>query len=141
MFEAGFVSTGLASRHLFLERLEIASSQTLHDILSAVSFLPNKLHNCTLELLATASNSVEWQRQVRDHLNDLLHLFAPVLPTTLIYGAMKELCMGFVKKSQEENFHLTRIKVLELEAAGEIEALDLDVRAEMSASVAEWLRG
>ena len=40
-----------------------------------------------------------------------------------------------------KNFHLTRIKVLELEAAGEIEALDLDVRAEMSASVAELLRG
>lgn len=54
---------------------------------------------------------------------------------------MKELGLGFVKKSQEERFHLTRIKVLELEATGDIEALDLDVRAEMSASVANWTRG
>ena len=141
MFDAGFVSEGLASRHLFLERLETASSQTLYEILASASFLPNKLHNRTLELLATASNSVESQRQVRDHMIDLLHLFAPVLSTTLIYGAMKELGLGFVKKSQEENFHLTRKKVLELEATGEIEALDLDVRAEMSASVANWTRG
>ena len=48
MFDAGFVLIGLASRHLFLERLEIASSQTLHDILSAVSFFPNRQHQTPL---------------------------------------------------------------------------------------------
>ena len=141
MFDAGFVSKGLASRHLFLERLGSASFQTLHKILAATSFHPNKLHRRTLQLLATATDSVEWQSHVRDHMNDHLHLFAPVLSTTLIYGAMKELALGFVKKSQEERFHLTRTQVLELEAAGEIEALDPDVRAEMSASVANWTRG
>lgn len=140
MFDAGFMSNGLASRHSFLERLETASSKTLYKILVSASFLPNNLHNRSLQLQSTASDSVEWQRQVREHMNDLLHLSAPVLSTTLIYGAIKELGLGFVKKSQEERFHLTRIKVLELEAAGDIEALDDDVRAEMCASVAAWTR-
>jgi hypothetical protein len=141
MFDAGFMSEGLASRHLFVERLDNASFETHHKILADAGFNPNELHRRTLDLLTTATDSIEWQRQVRDHLNDLLHLFAPVLSTTLIYGAMKELGLGFVKKAREDFFHRTRIKVLELEAAGEIEALDPDVRAEMRASVANWTRG
>jgi Rhamnan synthesis protein F len=141
MFDAGFTSSGLASRHLLLARLSSTSFQNLHSILAAASFHPTILRERAFELLAAATDSFEWRRQVLDHMNDHLHLFAPMLSTTLIYGAMKEMDLGFVKKSQEERFHLARIQVLELEAAGEIEALDPDVRAEMSASVANWKRG
>ena len=140
LFDAGFMSDGLVSRRLFIGRITNASFLTLHKILAESRFNPSKLQERTVQLFATARDSVEWQRQVREHMNDLLHLFAPVLSTTLIYGAMKELGLRFVKKSQEESFHLTRIKVLELEAAGDIEALDDDVRAEMCGSVADWTR-
>ena len=138
MLNAGFASEGLASRQLLNMRLEDASFETLHKILVKSSFHSTKFEPRTLQLLAKASNSYEWRKQALDLVADHLNHVGPVLSTTLIYGAMMELHLGFVKKSPEEQFHIARTQVLKLEASGEIEPLHLDVRSEMRVLVETW---
>ena len=69
----------------------------------------------------------------------MVHL-SPIFSTTFVYGTMTTLQLGFVKKSNEEYFHLTRKKVLELEASGQIAVIDPNVQAEITASVRSWRR-
>lgn len=141
MFDAGFASQGLTSKNILLARLADEPFAALKKVLHEASFDPNKLQQKTQTLLTAATDTSEWRQEVLDHVRDVIQMPATTLSVTFIYFTMTKLGLGFVKKAQDDFFHLTRIKVLELEAAGEIEALDLDVRAEMSASVAEWLRG
>ena len=141
MFDAGFTSQGLTSKNILLARLADEPFAALKKVLQEASFDPNKLQQKTQALLAAAVDTSEWRQEVLDHVRDVIQMPATTLSVTFIYFTMTKLGLGFVKKAQDDLFHLTRIKVLELEAAGEIEALDFDVRAEMSASVTNWTRG
>ena len=141
MFDAGFASQGLTSKNILFARLADEPFAALTKVLHEASFDPNKLQQKTQTLLIAATDTSEWRQEVLDHVRDVIQMPGTTLSVTFIYFTMTKLGLGFVKKAQDDIFHLTRIKVLELEAAGEIKALDLNVRAEMSASVANWTRG
>jgi Rhamnan synthesis protein F len=61
-----------------------------------------------------------------------------LISVTFIAAAMQHCSMGFVKKTSDRRFHLARVKVLEMEAAGHIKPLHPDVRAEIGEAVAVW---
>lgn len=140
MFEAGFGSQGLVSKISVLERLANEPFAVLKRMLIEASFDLNKFHHATQDLIATATDTAEWRQKVLDHVRDMIQSFVTTLSATFIYFTMTRLDLGFVKKSNDECFHKTRIKVLEMEKSGDIEPLNHDVRAEMKAAVASWTR-
>ena len=140
MFDAGFFSKGLVSRAQFLDCLDNAPFDILKRILTETSFRPVKINDNLAFFLSVAEDTPVWRKQVHDHCSKLLVHLSPIFSTTFVYGTMTTLQLGFVKKSNEECFHLTRKKVLELEASGEIPVIDPTVRAEIAASVSSWKR-
>lgn len=61
-----------------------------------------------------------------------------LLSVCFVAPAMRHGGLGFVKKAADRRHHLSRMRVLELEAAGAIAPLHADVRSEIHAAVAGW---
>lgn len=138
MFNAGFGSQGLTSKTLLLDHLAKEKFIELKKMLVEACFDNNILREETLHIISAASETPEWRTQVITHVRTVIEAIGTTLYCIYIYYTMTKLGLGFVKKANNDFFHFTRVKVLELEAAGEIEPLDCDVRSEMTASVAGW---
>lgn len=135
LMSAGLRVFGLIGRESFLMCLERLPEPALRKVMAdVVHHRPDAQAHC-----ATLSQSDVWQAGFLEWVNGVLaNSRQHLVSVTFIAPAMQLCCMGFVKKTRDRRFHLARIKVLELEAAGHIVPLHPAVRAEIAAAVAKW---
>ncbi len=137
---SGFPLRALISRDQLLDCMANASFDKLKKILTETTFNPININDNLPYLISIAVDSPEWREKVLNHCRDLFIRLSPIFSTTFVYGTMTELGLGFIKKSNEECFHLTRKRVLELEAADEIRPFHPIIRKELILSVENWRR-
>ena len=91
-------------------------------------------------MIEAAGSGKPWRQEFIDWVYlELSHSRHHLLSVTFFYAAMVHGGMGFVKKSSDLRFHLSRMKLLSMEQAGEIAPLHPDVRREVEAAVDAWV--
>lgn len=140
MFDAGFTSQCLASKELLIKALENASSISFNKVVTQALIFPDRRKPGMPPDLNIEVETPEWKSMIINQIREIFDSRSPVLTTSFIYGIIALLGVGFVKKAQDSRFHFARAKVLELDASGEIDALDPRVRDEMRASVTNWVQ-
>lgn len=133
---AGLQVEGLISRDSFIRCLEQLEETELRGVMSDV------LHHradAQKQFEALSKNKtwradfLEWVREVL--ANSRQHLIS----TTFIAPAVELCSMCFVKKAQDQRFHLARQKILELQSDGRIAPLNPIVKIEIYKAVEDWV--
>jgi hypothetical protein len=135
LMSAGLRVVGLIGRESFLTCLDRLTDPDLRNVMAdVVHHRPDAQAYCV-----ALSQSDAWRAGFLEWVNGVLaNSRQHLVSVTFVAPAMQLRGMGFVKKTRDRRFHLARIKVLELEAAGRIVSLHPAVRAEIAAAVAEW---
>lgn len=135
LMSAGLRVVGLIGRESFLTCLDRLTDPDLRNVMAdVVHHRPDAQAHC-----AALSQSDAWRADFLEWVNGVLANSRQHLVSVTFVAPAMQLCgMGFVKKTRDRRFHLARIKVLELEAAGRIVPLHPAVRAEIAAAVAGW---
>lgn len=132
LISAGLQVKGLIARDSLLACLRELTDPALRGVMADAVH-----HRTDAQVLCDAlSLSDTWRDGFLDWVRGVLadsrqHLIS----VTFIAPAMLLCGMGFVKKTRDSRFHLARIKVLDLEAAGQIAPLDPQVRSEIAALI------
>ena len=135
LMTAGMRIEGLIRRDSFLECLEGLSDPALREVMA------NVLHHRVdaQAQCAALSQSRAWRAEFLAWVQSVLaNSRQHLVSATFIAPAMQLCGMGFVKKTSDRRFHLARIKVLELEAAGRIAPLHPQIHKEIAQSVFIW---
>lgn len=136
---AGLTVRGLLDRETLLELMStLPEAERLEALARTVMHRPEE-RALRAELLARAERGGDWSDEFLRWTDQNLRSSRQFLVSaTFVHVALKHGKMGFLKKSNDRRFHLTRLAVLQGLADGTLSGIDSRVVAEIEAAVAAW---